>query len=780
MELRFYTISLGIFYRRKIFARQDKNVIIFLYVLCVKIMEEKRNVLVEKGELNMTRRSKRIISILLSIMCLLTLLSGCGKETKQEEKKTVYKKTEVIITNGVVPTKAAFNGNIVYYVSGDEVSEKLSTYDMEKKEENELPIAISEDEMVLAIHCLDSGELIVLTGKGEGTFYLAGYGTDNKELWKNEITDKLYEKDMEAVFSLETDKDGNIYLRNGLCLVVVWDKAGNFQFKLRSDDYMQGIVRIKDKVYVYCTKDKQYVLQEIDVKKQKWKETKQDKLPQSYSVIEKSVMEQKEGSLLVYTQTGILSYNMKTGNSEKVFDWARYGLTAEEIYTGSVQGENVHFLVAAENDLKLAIFSPAKEGEIPEEKEVITINPEADQDFIKDAVLKFNEQSDKYVVEFAEEFSGNAYNRDMLRDVEVMAGKGTDIMYVNAEQYRKYSDKGILEDLYTYMDADEDTRREDYIPNVCKMYEEDGKLFAIPPSFVINTIATPTKYVGEKTHFTLEEFQEFAKNLPEGKKLSWELYNTRMSFIILLRFTYPHFIDFENATCNFDSEEFISWLKFINSIEPIDPDSDDFDITKINPEEYVLSGSGGSITSVREYQYQRLGFGEEVTFIGFPGKDSSGSFVHSGGAIGIWSQSKHKEGAWEFIKFMLSEEMQDTLSGYEFECAFPIRISSLEKEYAKAMEVEYETDENGNQVEKPSGERMIWHGKEVPYYAATEEDIAKMRELIASLNTAREIDDTIEIIVLEEVEAFYNGDKSAEEVAGYIQNRVQTYLNEKK
>lgn len=730
----------------------------------------------------MRKRNKTILSIVLSVMCFLTLLSGCGKEEKTEGKKTVYKKTEVTLSNGVVPTKAVFNGNIVYYVSCEEASEKISTYDMEKQEENELPISIPEEEKVLALHGLDSGELIVLTGKGEGTFYLAGYGTDNKELWKNEVTDKLYEKDIETRMFLETDKDGNVYLMNDLCGIIVWSKAGEILFKLRSDDYLQGIVRIKDKIYAYYSKDKQYALKEIDAKKQNWKETKYDTLPYTYSENAKSVIEQTEDSLLVYTQTGILSYDMKTGNSEKVFDWARYGLTAEGIYAGSVQGENIHFVAGSGNDLKLATFSPAEEGEVPEEKEVITINPEGVYEFVKNAVLKFNEQSDKYVVEFAEEFSGNAYNRDMLRDVEVMAGKGTDIMCVDAKQFRKYSSKGILEDLYSYMDTDEETGREDYISNVCKMYEEDGKLFAIPPSFVINTIATPTKYVGDKKHFTLEEFQDFANNLPEGKKLSWELYNTRMSFVVLLRYTYPHFIDFENATCNFDSEEFIAWLNFINFIEPIDPDDDKFDVTKINPEEYVLSATGGKITSVREYQYQRISFGEDVTFIGFPGKDSSGSFVHSGGAIGIWSQSEHKEGAWEFIKFMLSEEMQDTLSGYEFECAFPIRISSLEKEYAKAMEVEYETDENGNQVEKPSGELMIWAatGKKVPYYAATDEDIAKMRELIASLNTTREIDDTIENILLEEVEAFYNGDKSAEEVAGYIQNRVQTYLNEKK
>lgn len=727
----------------------------------------------------MKRQSKRCLSILFSVLCVVTLLSGCGKEEK-EEKATVYKKTEVTLSNGILPTKAAFNGNIVYYVSGNETSEKLSAYDMEKQEEQELPIAVAEDEKVLAIQCLDGGELIILTGKGEGTFCLACYGTDHKELWKNDVTDKMYEKDMETLLSLEADKDGNIYLQNGLFLVAVWNNKGEFQFKLRSEDYIQGIVRMEDKVYAYYTKDKQYELKEIDAKKKEWKDTKYNNLPQSYSVIAKSIIEQTKGRLLLYIKTGVSSYDMKTGDSEKVFDWARYGLSADNIYAGSVQGENIYFVAGSGNELKLATFSPAAEGEVPEEKEVITINPEGVYDFIESAVLKFNAQSDKYVVEFTEEFSGNAENRDMLRDVEVMAGKGTDIMIVYNEQYRNYSNKGVLEDLYLYLDADEETGREDYIPSVCKVYEKDGKLFGIPVHFGISTIATPTRYVGDKTHLSLEEFQEFAENLPEGKKLSYGFYNTRMTFLSLLRYTYPHFIDFENATCNFDSEEFISWLHFIDSIEPIDPDSENYDITKINEEDYVLSNDRVTINSVDAYQNLRTQFGEEVTFIGYPGKDSSGSYVSSGAKIGIWSQSEHKEGAWEFIKFVLSEEMQDTLIDTGLDAGLPIRVSSLEKKYAKAMEPEYETDKNGNQVEKPKGEVVFISRESIPYYAATKEDIDKIRELIASLNTSTEWSRTIEYIIMEEVETFYNGDKSAEEVAGYIQNRVQTYLNEKK
>lgn len=124
--------------------------------------------------------------------------------------------------------------------------------------------------------------------------------------------------------------------------------------------------------------------------------------------------------------------------------------------------------------------------------------------------------------------------------------------------------------------------------------------------------------------------------------------------------------------------------------------------------------------------------------------------------------------------------MQDTILELDPSLSrFPVRMSTLEKGFKETTEPEYETDENGNQIEIPKATYSpLGVGGEMVLYAATDKDIEKMRELITSVTMISNNGTAIPNIINEEVPAFYEGDKSAEEVAAIIQNRVETYLNE--
>jgi hypothetical protein len=65
--------------------------------------------------------------------------------------------------------------------------------------------------------------------------------------------------------------------------------------------------------------------------------------------------------------------------------------------------------------------------------------------------------------------------------------------------------------------------------------------------------------------------------------------------------------------------------------------------------------------------------------------------------------------------------------------------------------------------------------------AATQEEIDEIKALIASAEKVSEnADQQIINIITEETEPFFKGQKSAADVAGVIQNRVQIYVNENK
>lgn len=60
----------------------------------------------------------------------------------------------------------------------------------------------------------------------------------------------------------------------------------------------------------------------------------------------------------------------------------------------------------------------------------------------------------------------------------------------------------------------------------------------------------------------------------------------------------------------------------------------------------------------------------------------------------------------------------------------------------------------------------------------TIEDVNLIRELVGSASSYNKVDRQILSILQEETQAFFNGQKNAEETAETIQDRVYTYINE--
>lgn len=93
------------------------------------------------------------------------------------------------------------------------------------------------------------------------------------------------------------------------------------------------------------------------------------------------------------------------------------------------------------------------------------------------------------------------------------------------------------------------------------------------------------------------------------------------------------------------------------------------------------------------------------------------------------------------------------------------------------MTKEYYTDENGNQVEQ---QKTSWTYDDfsMDIYAATQEDVDAIKELINATDNALQLDQNIQNIITEEAGGYFQGQKTAQEVADIIQSRIQIYVNE--
>lgn len=112
---------------------------------------------------------------------------------------------------------------------------------------------------------------------------------------------------------------------------------------------------------------------------------------------------------------------------------------------------------------------------------------------IQDMIVKFNRSNDQYRIE-VKDYS--EYNNDQdgwdagqtKLNTEILSGNLPDIFCLNGLNYRQLASKGLLEDLYPYIDADSELSRDDFFPSVLQAFEEDGKLCTTLSGIYINSV----------------------------------------------------------------------------------------------------------------------------------------------------------------------------------------------------------------------------------------------------------------------------------------------------
>ena len=187
---------------------------------------------------------------------------------------------------------------------------------------------------------------------------------------------------------------------------------------------------------------------------------------------------------------------------------------------------------------------------------------------------------------------------------------------------------------------------------------------------------------------------------------------------------------------------------------------------------YVSDGS-----SVR-YNVNGM-MGEDVSYIGFPTESGKGSYIDVNTSFAMSAKSANKEGAWQFLRFFLSEDYQkneDNEYGYSY--GLSVLKSEVRKVVDQTMERPYWIDFDGSK--QYYDDTIYINDQEIIVNPFTQAQADALFNFLCSVNAPSYYDEKVMEIVSEEVEAFFAGSKSAADVADMIQNRVQLYVNENK
>lgn len=392
--------------------------------------------------------------------------------------------------------------------------------------------------------------------------------------------------------------------------------------------------------------------------------------------------------------------------------------------------------------------------------------------YIKNQILDFNRKSSDYRIEvrdYSEFNTEDDYSAGYTKLItEIGSGAVPDIMVTDGLPIETFGAKGLLADLWPFIDADEELGgRAGVMEPVFNALSQDGKLYEITSNFYITTIAGPASIVGTEPGWTYDEMYAALDQMPEGCEL-FSLGTTRSDvFSSICMLNLSRFVDWTTGECSFDSDDFISLMEFANRFpETFDWEhhewtNEDSDAYRIKEGRQLLLTV--SLPDAYNYNYYSEMFNGDMALKGFPDVPGSGAvFNLNGTSLAIASTCKNQDAAWSFVRTLLTREYQEN-NTYGF-CT----NRELCEENIQSM-----VGESYYSYDQVTGEE-----KEIIFTQENADlitDLINNTSMVADYNTSQ-----INDIINEEVAYYFSGEKTAQDVAATIQNRVSIYVNEQR
>ena len=479
--------------------------------------------------------------------------------------------------------------------------------------------------------------------------------------------------------------------------------------------------------------------------------------------------------LLVRGDERLTACDMETLTSRAILDWVLTGFDPMRVSSVLYISDELLFVFASDvinNVTSLWRLTPG-EADTGDRIEIKVSYFEDGSNDMSDAILKFNVMQDKY---FAVADELGAKNReDSLLDIfdrTILTGEiGDVIVFPRDTEIDKYIKQKALADLYSFMDSDENFSRELLVDSSYLPYEQNGSLYVLARAVQISTL------IGKTSNFpdgvTIDAFIELAES---GKMPLADMSRDNVERVLLLAGV-GDFIDTANNTCDFVSDEFISLLEFLKSLDTTSEvlyEEDDA-APYINDE--VMLYETNYFGSFYEYAMFCARFGgEDFTIVGYPANEKGLTEISPSYLLAISAQSDKTDAAWDFIKFMLSgtsvvdvdRGMREipALKSALYDCA---EAESILRWYFAPNSTNYHVYIDPNE-EIPEGRGMV--------VQIDDELLADFERFIADIRIPSATEAKVREIISEELDAYYAGAKSAADTAEVIQNRVQLYLNE--
>ncbi|PKM74070.1 MAG: hypothetical protein CVU91_03230 [Firmicutes bacterium HGW-Firmicutes-16] len=585
------------------------------------------------------------------------------------------------------------------------------------------------------------------------------------------------------------DKAGNVYISDGSSTVYVLGPDASFLFKITVDGWLSSLMLIKDGTVGVTTNAKDagsdgsysMTLKMIDVSTKTW--------GKDYTV-PNNVYNTSDGGdkydFCYLDGSSLFGYDLATSTHEKILTWLNCDIDSNNIRFSTVQEDGNVFAISQDysdsgnNAFEIITLTKTPRSEVKSKTTLTLATMWLDYN-LKKQLLKFNKTNTDFRIEitdYSEFNTDDDYNAGITKlNTEIISGNIPDIIDISNLPYKQYAAKGLLEDLYPYIESDSELSRDDLTPGIIKAIEIDSKLYTLISGYNVMSIIGASSLVGTEMGWTMDEMQDIINAHPEAD-CPFGQYMTRDTILqYLCMLNMEKYMNWQTGECSFNSDDFKKMLTFAKSFPEKYDDQDGRNW--VDPSTLVQDGRQlfdiFNTGDFQTYQYYKAMFGGEITFKGFPSDSKGGSVAMISGGLAMTTSCQSKDAAWKFVRTLLSEEYQENLNW-----GYPISQKAFDKMLAEAMKQEYTTDENGNKVPVSNGGMSMGDGLVVDFYAITQAEADQIKALIDSVDHTAVYDESLTSIITEESAFFFSGEKTADQVADIIQSRMTIYINEQR
>lgn len=398
----------------------------------------------------------------------------------------------------------------------------------------------------------------------------------------------------------------------------------------------------------------------------------------------------------------------------------------------------------------------------PEMKGEITVSGFMEQEFLTAAAEQFMDlyPDVRVTVNVYHETSGAGSVEDYQTylNTKIMTGKAEDIILNSFLPVDKYSETGVFEDLSRYISLTPEFTEENYFMNVLQSARaKNGEIFLIPYMAKFDVVGFSDALLSEQTGMESRlQSAGFSERMDIAKELVSNTLNENAFLIMmnevqfadyLIEDKLSDFIDVEKKSVNLNSDAYISLLKEVKELS--DNHAFDADVDFYNTEYYYAATCDYDVQAAFYELDEQSGLSYSM-----PVADSEGNTaVNANYCMALNSASQNKDLAWEFMKYLLSEEVQTLPSVHG--------LAVNKKGFDAAVERYYNfyAESNSGSVEK-------------------EEYGELLQSWMEQINDCDTVDSALWALIEEENGKFFEGKQTAEDTASVLQRKIEQYFNE--